>query len=338
MRRITAVGACSVALALVFATTTARAQTCAERTPPTAIDRETARALMAEARELREQGNNAAAVEKFKAADSLMKVPTTGLETARTYVALGKLVEARDTLANVARIPSCPGDPPPFADAQAAARKLDEDLAPRVPAIRITVKGAPPGAATQVKVDDTPVPEAALSAPRRINPGRHVVVARAGNAEGTQTVDVAEREVRDVAVEMQMGGTVTPPPGDGTTKSGFISKPVAYVLLGVGGVGILVGTITGVMAIGAKSDAKKGCSIDNKCPPATYADLDRASSMATVSTIGFVIGVVGVGVGVVGLLTQPKAEPPKDAPKEKAEGVRVSPWIGVGSVGLSGSF
>jgi hypothetical protein len=336
MRWIRVVGACSVAAGLLLAATAARAQTCADRPQPTPADRETARTLMADAREMRERGDNAGAAEKFKAADAIMKVPTTGLETARTLAALGKLVEARDVLAAVARIPTCPDDPAPFAEARNAARKLDEDLAPRIPAIRIAVKGAPPGAATEVKVDDVAVPEAALAAPRRVNPGRHVVTVRAGNTEGSQQVDVAEREVKDVAVEVHAtsggggGGPIEVKP-----SGGFISKPVAFAALGVGGVGIVVGAITGIMAMGAKSDAEKGC-VNNKCPPATYSDLDKAQSMATVSTVAFIIGGVGVAVGVVGLLTQPKGDAPKEAPKEK--GASVSPWIGLGSAGLSGSF
>lgn len=345
MRGVALVGACSVAVALVFAVGSARAQTCADRPQPTAADKETARSLMADGRLQLEQSDPAGALEKFKAADAIMKVPTTGLEVARTYAALGKLVEARDTLAAVARIPECPGDPVPFMEARAQARKLDQELAPRVPAIRLNVKGAQPGTPIIVKVDDVPVPEAALSAPRRVNPGRHLVVAKSGMLEATQQVDVAEREVRDVDLELAPSGGNGH--GDGAvrgqgpvvvkTKGPILSKPVAYVALGVGGLGLVVGTITGLMASSAKSDAEKGC-VNNKCPPPTYADLDRAQSMATVSTVGFVVGIAGVGVGVVGLLTQPKADAPKDNEKVEPKTTKISPWIGVGSAGVSGTF
>jgi hypothetical protein len=293
---------------------------------------------MADARLQLEQSNPAGALEKFKAADAIMRVPTTGLEVARTYVALGKLVEARDALASVARIPECPGDPPPFVEARAQARKLDEDLAPRIPALRLNLKGGAAGAPTQVKVDDVAVPEAALAAPRRVNPGRHVVVARQGKLEATQQVDVAERDIKDVDLELVAPQGPTPPPPVEVRASGpIVPKTVAWIALGVGAVGLGVGAVTGLMASSAKSDAEKGC-VNNKCPPATYPDLDRASSMATVSTIGFIVGGVGVAVGVFGLLTQPNEttnDKEKDKPNDKAH---VSPWIGVGSAGLSGEF
>jgi hypothetical protein len=328
-----AIGALGAVLVVALTARVARAQTCADRPQPTLADKETARTLMADARQLRESGNLQGALEKFKAADAIMKVPTTALEVARTQAAMGRLLEARDTLAEISRMPECPGDPPPFVDARANARKLDDELSPRIPSVRLNVKGGEKDAPTTVKVDDVPVPEAALSAPRKLNPGHHVIVAKSGKLEKTEEIDLAERDTKDVTLELQPPPA---PPRDRTSKGGFISKPVAFVALGVGGVGLVVGTITGVMAMGAKSDAEKGC-VNKFCPPSTYGDLDRASSMATVSTVSFIIGAVGVGVGVVGLLTQPKNEEPQQPPKSAAKPT-VSPWIGVGSAGLSGSF
>lgn len=328
-----AIGALGAVLCVALTAQVARAQTCADRPQPTLPDKETARTLMADARQMRESGNLQGALEKFKAADAIMKVPTTALEVARTQAAMGRLLEARDTLAEISRMPECPGDPPPFVDARANARKLDDELAPRIPSVHLTVKGGEKGAPTTVKVDDVLVPEAALSAPRKLNPGHHVIVAKSGKLEKTEEIDLAEHDNKDVNLDLQ---PAAPPHGEKTaSKGGFISKPVAFVALGVGGVGVLVGTITGLMAMGAKSDAEKGC-VNKFCPPSTYSDLDRASSMATVSTVSFIIGVVGVGVGVVGLLTQPKNEEPQ--PPKSASKPTVSPWIGVGSAGLSGSF
>ena len=63
----------------------------------TAVDRETARALMREGRELRDSGDLASALKQFEAANGIMHVPTTELEVARTQAALGLLVEALDT-------------------------------------------------------------------------------------------------------------------------------------------------------------------------------------------------------------------------------------------------
>ena len=72
---------------------------------PTAADRETARSLMQEARDLRDKGHVQDALKRFKAADDIMHVPTTGLEVARTQASMGMLVEARDTVANIRKLP-----------------------------------------------------------------------------------------------------------------------------------------------------------------------------------------------------------------------------------------
>jgi hypothetical protein len=67
--------------------------------------------------------------------------------------------------------------------------------------------------------------------------------------------------------------------------------------------------------------------------------------MGTVSTISFIVGGVGVGVGVVALLL-PSREPTSASAggkigassKMERQGPRVSPFVGVGSAGLVGTF
>src|SRR4051794_22145874 len=73
---------------------------------PTASGKETARGLMTEARDLRDKNDLRGALSRFQAADAIMRVPTTGLEVARTEAALGLLVEARDTIHRVLAIPA----------------------------------------------------------------------------------------------------------------------------------------------------------------------------------------------------------------------------------------
>ena len=99
-----------------------------------------ARAMMADGRDLRERRDLKAALKSFQSADSIMRVPTTALEVARTQVALGQLVEARDTLHKLASLPESPSDPIPFRDARTEAERLDGELG----RIR-TVAAAPDG-------------------------------------------------------------------------------------------------------------------------------------------------------------------------------------------------
>jgi hypothetical protein len=86
------------------------------------------------------------------------------------------------------------------------------------------------------------------------------------------------------------------------------------------------------MSMQKTSSVKTTCN-GNECPPSSASDLDIARSTATVSTIAFVAGGVGIAVGVSALLIGDKraAEP---APTT----ARVTPWIGFGSAGVSGTF
>jgi hypothetical protein len=51
-----------------------------------------------------------------------------------------------------------------------------------------------------------------------------------------------------------------------------------------------------------------------------------------VSTVGFIVAGVGAAVGVVGLFVHPSSSP---APQQTGS---ISPWIGPGMAGASGTF
>src|SRR5580700_3195255 len=113
----------------------------AARADVSSSDRETARSMMSEGREVRDKGDLKGALQRFKTADSLMHVPTTGLEVAKTQVALGLLLEARDTVAAIRKYPQGPNDPAPFTDARNKADDLDSNAESKIPSITITAGG-----------------------------------------------------------------------------------------------------------------------------------------------------------------------------------------------------
>ena len=96
------------------------------RAQPNAAQKETARGLMAQGRELRERGDVSGALTRFRAADAMMGVPTTGFELGSTQVQLGRLLEAHETLGRVLSIAQGPDDPEPFNEARIKARALDQ--------------------------------------------------------------------------------------------------------------------------------------------------------------------------------------------------------------------
>jgi hypothetical protein len=298
-------------LALLLSSGQAQAQ-------PSAAQKETARGLMAEGRELRDRGDLASALTRFNAADALMGVPTTGFEVAATQAQLGKLVEARETLQRVLAIAVSPDDPEPFNEARSKARALDQQLQARIASLRFVVKGLADGEAIELTVDGERVPKAVLNLPLRVNPGHHTVVARARRRELRRDVDVGEGQAVPVALELASDeakpsapaaapAPATPPPVEAPlpprkvpVASGGVPT-LAYVGGTVALVGLVVGSVTGISAISHKNDAKKAC-VNGNCPPSTWSDLDSARSMATVSTVGFVVGAIGAVVGAGAIL------------------------------------
>lgn len=188
----------SVHHALAATAVTVLLVTSVARAEPAAADRETARSMMVEGRELREKGDLKGALQRFKTADSLMHVPTTGLEVARTQVALGLLIEARDTVAAIRKYPSSPSDPAPFTDARNKADDLDSAAESKIPSLTISVGGAADGDTPAVSIDGVSVPAAVAGLPRKVDPGHHVVTARAASGEAKQEVDVAEGEKKQI--------------------------------------------------------------------------------------------------------------------------------------------
>jgi hypothetical protein len=321
----------------------------------TASDRETARALMDEAFARREKGDHRGALERYEAADALMHVPTTGLEAARERIALGMLIEARELLSTIVRYPTKPGEPAPFGEARMQAQKLDDELGARIPQLRIVLRGDN-GPAT-VTVDGADVPAATLIAPRRVNPGSHTVVARAGGRERREQVTVRERETKEILFDLSIGTSpaTAPPPSSPTTATATAPTPqpsdktrdadttgggsstpriLMWSGIAVASVGALVGAVTGVMSLAAVSSAKSGCTDGNLCPPPTHDDIASARSLGNVSTASFVIAVGGVALAVTGYVLG------RSATRSAAEStaLSLSPYVGVGGGGVRGVF
>ncbi len=316
---------------------------------PTAADKETARGLMAEGRADRDRGDVQGALKAFAAADAIMHVPTTGLELARAQAAVGQLVEALDTALRVARTPERPNEPVPFRVAREAATALDAELEGRVPSLKIVVTGAPQGTSARVTVDGAAVPAELLGQPRKLNPGHHAIVARAGAAEATQEIDVAERESKDVTVELPgppapapaAGETPeTPPQNDERPRSGSpLRNAMIWGGFGVAGAGLLLGSITGLVSLSQTSSIKSsGQCLGDNCGPAEFGDISTAQTMATISTVSFIAGGAGALVGLGGLLLSSGASPPASDAPAAANAARIQPWVSVGSVGVAGRF
>lgn len=317
-----------------------------------AADIESARQLYNQGLELRDKGDMRGALEKFKAAHALGGTPITGIELCKAHAALQQPVEAREVCLGVARIPPLAGETQRSADARNEAARVAEEVKPRMASVHIKLTGVPPGREPTVTVDGTPVPVAALGQPRAVNPGQHTVMAKIGNGpEAKSGVDLREGETKEIVLPVQAPPDEPPPIGPGYPPQGGYYPPArreggvngtAIAGFTIAGVGIVMGTVGGVIALNGKSE------LDDKCTPfqgtkicgqEDHDDLDAAKRAGVVSTVGFVIGGVGLLIGIIGLSTSGSSRTgtvPAAPPKPKT--ATVTPDFGPGGVGLHGTF
>jgi hypothetical protein len=322
-RALTAMAAV-VALALFTTFTTSAAA------EPTAAEKETARQLMDAARDRVDVKDWKGAAQIFKTADDIMHVPTTGWELARAQSNAGMLVEARETTMRIAALPKPANEPEPFRAARASAADLQAKLETRVPKVNIEIRGAKDK--FFVTIDGVDAKVTSPKSLHRLNPGSHTIVATAAGHDTRAEISLAEGETKNVVLTIESKTSSQATEGGASTDHESRGLgPLVYIGFGTAAVGVIAGTITGLMMFSKKSDLEAECTADKVCPDSSRGTHDEASTFATLSTLSFAVAGGGAVVGVIGLLVRPSA-------KKETNAARIEPWIGLGGGGLRGSF
>jgi hypothetical protein len=313
-------------------------------------DRTQARALAAEGYEALQRKDYAAAEERFRRADKLVHAPTLVVDWARSFVGLGRLVEAYERYELVLREGVGENAPWPWKRAQHDAEREIEALKPRLAWVTVSIVGADH---PTVFIDGRRVPSAAVGVPRAVNPGRRVVSAWArGYFPKQQEIDLHEGQNLSLALQLEAKPQGAPEEPEPVVKEvvdelpapqyvasgGGTRRTLGYIAVTAGAVGLVVGGVSGVLAL------KEGADLSSRCPSGTctplnqqqrgefQSDIDRYKLFQTASTIGLAVGVVGaLSGGYLLLFGNEPARVGTLAP-------RVTPVIGVGSLGLHGSF
>jgi hypothetical protein len=204
----------------------------------------------------------------------------------------------------------------------------------------------------QVVVDGAVPPWIGVSAkdPFAVAPGKRVVLTISGNRRSiTRDVEGKPGEYRIVDIAPGAGEPASAPVAGGApegapTGEGGRSTTLPLVLLGLGATGIVVGSVTGIMALGKgdeyNAEAKgAGCTEQNRTCPSDAAAAavnnggtrSSAQNLATVSTISFIIGGLAAAVGVTLLALPSKAS----ASSASTERPRVVPSAGPAGAGIT---
>lgn len=302
-------------------------------------------ATKARAREMAQQGVDAAkagdhqrAQDLFHRAYTLVPAPTIAVREARSLVELQRWVDAVEAYVRATRTPLAADAPAAFRDAVRQAESELSALRPRVPKLTIQIEGVDPShPALEVRVDGVKWPAAVLGVSTPIDPGKHVVVAKTkSGSNATAKVTLAEAEAKSVKLTLPPEPDVADTPGqlpvvkDGDgKKTASPDRTLAFVGFGVGAVGLAVGVGAGLAASSKHSSAEDACT-GGKCVEGSSGadDLESFRQLRTISTVGYIVGAVGIGAGVTLWLT---------APKSQTTG-KTGAFLGPGRVGLRGTF
>lgn len=203
-----------------------------------------------------------------------------------------------------------------------------EPLAPR-----LTLK-LPANAGTDVivKRDNDIVAELSLGTAVAVDPGEHVITVQVAGAPGvSRRITLAEGESRTVELTLSAkaqpslaevaSASATSAPGAAPLKTAEPPPSVEPWVIGawsagaVSVVGIAIGAVTGVLAL------EQAALADKLCKPATasskvvcegegYAAESRFATLGAVSTTGFIVGGLALGVGVVLVIARPTSSTP----------------------------
>lgn len=298
---------------------------------PSAADRTLAEALFRDAKTLFGAGKVPEACAKFSESmqidprlGTLLHLATCHEQEGKTATAWGEFTDAAGQAANAHQ-----------ADREKIARDRIRVLEAKLSRVTITAASAVDG--LEIKLDGKALGHAAIGTPVPVDPGEHSVQASApGRKPWSTKIDVGQGPllVQLAVPALEADALAPPPPKVEPPKSPPPPAPApsndrrtwGFVVGGVGVLGVAAGTFFGVSVLSKKSDAEKECA-GRLCTQRGLDLYDEARTASTLSTIGFAVGVVGLGAGAYLLLTSSKERPAQQA-------VRVLPSVGAGSGGV----
>ncbi|HYP87011.1 MAG TPA: hypothetical protein VEQ59_02645 [Polyangiaceae bacterium] len=283
--------------------------------PAAHADPAAAEALFREGRELLERGDLEAACEKLEASNQLDPSAGTLLNLAACRLKQGKTATAWAHFVSAQRL----------ATNQKRSEQADEakrralELEPQLSTLTLLAPAAPAG--LEVRRARRVVQPASFGSAMPVDPGPLLIEASAPGYETVQlqiTIGMsADRRVVEIPKlkPVTAGAAYRPAPqvadrphATGVTEGPHHRSNLPWVIGGAGAGALIAGSIFGVLALSSDSRATKACQVvgnDTAC----LDTQDRRNREALASSIGFGVGLVGVGVATAWLLTRSSGRP-----------------------------
>ena len=311
-------------------------------TAQTADDLSRARQLFSQGVTQEAAGDWAGALATFQDVARIKMTPQVRFHIARCKEHLGRLNEALGGYRLAEHEASELGDK--------ATELLEEvqrsrvALEARVP--KLVIERGPGASAARVELDGVAIGEAQIGTEISIDPGPHVVAGiLPGGKRFEKTVDVAEGETERITLEPEGleddsaappvvvdGGDPEPPRDAPAEEAGGSALP--WVIGGVGVASLVASAVFFKMKSDAEDELSSGC-LGRTCPDTLEDTQSRGETYATLTGVTLGIGIVGVGVATVLLLTGRSP-----GPEQTGRGVTFDASLGSGSasIDLSGRF
>jgi hypothetical protein len=275
-----------------------------------------AEALFREGRTLLERGEIAPACEKLEASNSLDASSGTLLNLAACRLKQGKTATAWAHFLSAQRLAENQGRTEQAEEAKRRALELEPQLS------TLTLLAASVPAGLEVRRGGQVVQPASLGSAVPVDPGTMVIEARAPGYE-TARLEItigasADRRVLEIpqlralaaAPDAGSGAAVVANPTrkDEAPPAPRAHSALPWVIGGVGSGALIAGSVLGMLALSSNRAAENACAIpDNEV--ACRDTQTRRNHQALASSVSFGVGVVGVGVAALWLLTGRSGRP-----------------------------
>jgi hypothetical protein len=293
---------------------------------PTSADKSLATQLFKEGRTLVDQGKYAEGCRKLEESQRLDPGGGTLLNLALCHEKEGRTATAWAEFTEALGIARKDDRPQRIEMAQQHILALEPTLS------RLVVQ-VPQGSDLpdlEIKRDGTAIRRAAWGTAMPVDPGEHILEAFAlGKIPWKQTVTVGgNAETKSIAVPALENAPVVATParsapasgGAGSTSYVEVKKPInpaAWVAFGIGAAGLGVGSYFGIRAMNEQQTADNQCPQDNRCTRNGSSANQDAIKFANISTVGFGVGLLGVGLGTFLLVSRGSTTVPSNAASSK---------------------
>ncbi len=284
------------------------------------VDTAAAQALFDQGRQFMAQGNYVEACPKLEESARIVAHSGTLLNLADCYEKTGRITSAWSTFLSAAAAAKRTSN----TEREAEARSRANALAPVLPKIVINAVTAEKNAGVVIARDGTTVGQAQFGVPIPADPGEHTVTASMPGRKSWQTKIVVKGKGELVKVDvpvLEAQPSVAPqseaprPPSAGRASESppQSRRTLALVVGGVGVAGVALGSVAGLVSMSKHNQANEHC-VGSSCADMQGVDLrSGARTWGNVSTVGFIVGAVGIAAGTTLWLSSPKAESTRTA-------------------------